>query len=313
MSYERFAPAKVNLFLHVGPLGYDGYHPICSLMTFANVGDRVRLEPAREMSFAAVGPFAPELGGDETGNLVVRAREAVMVAFEQSWDPFRLTLEKNLPVAAGLGGGSSDAAAALHLMSIALAQSADALVRNGAQRDAWSALAPEVRDELVAIAAALGADVPACLGAAPVIAEGRGDACDFPPVFPDLDAVLVNPLVASPTGAVYRAYDDAGAPGSADRPAWPDAMESPEAVADWLAQTRNDLEAPAIALAPPIGEVLAALRAGPETLFARMSGSGASCFALCASERDARDLALAVSDAHRGWWVRPCRLAGFRP
>jgi 4-diphosphocytidyl-2-C-methyl-D-erythritol kinase len=311
MSFERFAPAKVNLFLHVGRLADDGYHPICSLMTFANVGDRLRMEPAREMSFAAVGPFAPELGGDETGNLVVRAREAVMAAFERPWTPFRLTLEKNLPVAAGLGGGSSDAAAALRLMAGALGSSTDmARLMRG---DNWWALAPEVRNELTAIAAALGADVPACLGGAPVIAEGRGDACDWPPVFPDLDAVLVNPLVASPTGAVYRAYDEAGAPGSADRPAWPDAMETPEAVADWLAQTRNDLEPPAIALAPAIGEVLAALRAAPETLFARMSGSGASCFALCASERDARDLALAISDAHRGWWVQPCRLAGFCP
>jgi 4-diphosphocytidyl-2-C-methyl-D-erythritol kinase len=312
MSFERFAPAKVNLFLHVGPLQGDGYHPICSLMTFASVGDRVRLEPAREMSFAAAGPFASELGGDESGNLVVRAREAVMAAFDRRWAPFRLTLEKNLPVAAGLGGGSSDAAAALHLIAGALGPSAD-MAPLDMRGNPWIALPPEVRDTLTGIAARLGSDVPACLGGAPVIAEGRGDACDAPPVFPDLDAVLVNPLVASPTGAVYRAYDDAGAPGSAERPPWPEAMESAAAVAAWLAGTRNDLEAPAIGLAPAIGEVLAALGADPRTLLARMSGSGATCFAICADESDARDLALRISGDHRGWWVRPCRLAGFCP
>ena len=298
MSLERFAPAKVNLFLHVGPLGEDGYHPVCSLMTFADIGDRVRFDRAPEMSFAVEGPFAAELGGDAGGNLVVRARDAMLAAFPGDGSPFRITLEKNLPVAAGLGGGSSDAAAALGLMSEALALTEDS---------------PDAAPRLDAIARRLGSDVPACLRAAPVIATGRGDDCDWPPVFPDLDVVLVNPLVASPTGPVYRAYDDAGAPGAAEPPPWPEPMETAHAVADFLAGTRNDLEAPAISLAPAIGDVLAALKARPETLLARMSGSGATCFAICATEDAARDLALATSDAHPAWWVRPCRLAGFRP
>jgi 4-diphosphocytidyl-2-C-methyl-D-erythritol kinase len=298
MSLERFAPAKVNLFLHVGPLQADGYHPVASLMTFASVGDRVRIVPAREMSFAVEGPFAAELGGDGAGNLVVRARDAMLAAFPGDRAPFRITLEKNLPVAAGLGGGSSDAAAALNLM-------ASALALTDAGHD------PEGR--LGTIAKRLGSDVPACYGGVPVIATGRGDECDSPPVFPDLDVVLANPLVASPTGAVYRAYDDAGAPGGAELPPWPDPLETPQALVEFLARTRNDLEAPAISLAPTIGEVLAALRARPEALFARMSGSGASCFAICADARDARDLARAISEAHPSWWVEPCRLAGYRP
>ena len=298
MSLERFAPAKVNLFLHVGPLGEDGYHPISSLITFASIGDRVRIERASEMSFSVEGPFAAELGGDGAGNLVVRARDAMLAAFPHDWAPFRITLEKNLPVAAGLGGGSSDAAATLNLMAQALLLTDDG---------------GDVKDRMEAIARRLGSDVLACVDAQPVMAHGRGDECDWPPVFPDLDAVLVNPLVASATGAVYRAYDDAGAPGAADPPPWPDPIETPQALADFLAATRNDLEAPAVGLAPVIGDVLAALRAQPQALLARMSGSGATCFALSADEQGARDLALRISDDHRGWWVQPCRLAGFRP
>jgi 4-diphosphocytidyl-2-C-methyl-D-erythritol kinase len=298
MSLERFAAAKVNLFLHVGPLREDGYHPISSLMTFASVGDRLRFARAPEMGFAVEGQFAAELGGDGGGNLVVRARDALLAAFPDDWAPFRITLEKNLPVAAGLGGGSSDAAATLGLMAEALRLTDDG---------------DGVVERVEAIARRLGSDVPACLRDLPVMASGRGDECDLAPVFPDLDVVLVNPLVASPTGAVYRAYDDAGAPGSAEPPPWPDPMETPQALADYLAGTRNDLEAPAISLQPAIAEVLAALRSRPETLFARMSGSGASCFAICASHDDARDAALGISDAHRDWWVRPCTLGGFRP
>jgi 4-diphosphocytidyl-2-C-methyl-D-erythritol kinase len=298
MDHERFAPAKVNLFLHVGPLQADGYHPISSLITFADVGDQVRFGHAREMAFAVEGPFAAELQGDAGANLVVRARDAVLAAFPDDWATFRITLEKNLPVAAGLGGGSSDAAATLNVMAEALA-----LTEDGDGAD----------DRIIAIAHRLGSDVPACLGGEPVIAEGRGDETDWPPVFPDLDVVLVNPLVASPTGAVYRAYDDAGAPGSAESPPWPEPLQTPQALAAWLAGTRNDLEAPAISLAPAIGEVLAALRAQPQTLLARMSGSGATCFAICADESGARDLALRISDDHRAWWVQRCRLAGFRP
>jgi 4-diphosphocytidyl-2-C-methyl-D-erythritol kinase len=123
--------------------------------------------------------------------------------------------------------------------------------------------------------------------------------------------VLVNPGAPCPTGPVFRAYDDDGAPGGADPPAFPEAMRTPQEVAAFLAGCRNDLQAPAVRLAPEIGEVLASLRAQPETLLARMSGSGATCFALVRDSDDARDLAARLHDARPGWWVRSCSLKGF--
>ena len=295
MDFERFAPAKVNLFLHVGRPGADGYHPICSLVTFADVGDVVRLRRAPQMGFSIEGPFAAELKG-QGDNLVTRARDLALSRWPSAPPTFHLTLDKRLPVAAGLGGGSSDGAATLLLI--------DEILGGGIGRR---------RGRLAALAAQLGADGPMCLAALAAVATGRGDVLSFPPAFPDLDAVLVNPLEPSATGAVYRAYDEAGAPGGADEPAWVRPLESPQVVAGFLAGCRNDLEAPAISLQPAIAEVLSALRARPETLIARMSGSGATCFALCASGRERDRLARALVAEHRGWWVKPCRLAGFRP
>jgi 4-diphosphocytidyl-2-C-methyl-D-erythritol kinase len=289
---ERLAPAKVNLFLHVGRLRGDGYHPVSSLVTFADVGDVVRLSAARRMSFSVEGEFAEALAG-ETDNLVTRARDLALAGRAEPAAPFQLTLDKRLPIAAGLGGGSSDAAAAL--MLIAEARGTDTELA------------------FPAIAAQLGADVLMCLAARPVLAEGRGDDLSAAPGFPDLPAVLVNPLRPSPTGAVYRAYDDAGALGDAERPNWPGALPTPQAVADFLAECRNDLEAPAIGLQPAIADVLTALRADPRTLIARMSGSGATCFALSADEAVRDQLAVAVAARRPDWWVRPCRLAGSSP
>ncbi len=299
MELSRLAPAKVNLFLHVGPLGDDRYHPICSLVTFADVGDMIHLRPAGEMAFAVEGPFADGLAG-ETNNLVTQARDLVLARLADEPVPFRLTLEKRLPIASGLGGGSSDAAATLMLLG-------------GLFGWDWADGGDDVRGTLATLAAQLGSDAPMCLAAEPTIAEGRGEALAFPPPFPDLDAVLVNPQVPSPTGRVYAAYDAGGAPGAADAPAWPQSLATPQDVAAFLAKTRNDLQAPAIGLQPAIGEVLSELEARPETLFARMSGSGATCFAICANERHRNDLALAIGDAHPDWWVQPCRLAGFSP
>lgn len=296
MELERLASAKVNLFLHVGPVGADGYHPICSLVTFADVGDLVAIENSDHFGFEIAGPFAVGLDA-APDNLVMRAREAIETAFRPHWSPFTLTLIKRLPIAAGLGGGSADAAAAMKLMA----------ARNGTNTDAGD------KRLLMRLAVELGSDVPACLVGEPRMAEGRGERLSAPPAFPDLEAVLVNPIVPSPTGAVYRAYDDARAPGGADRPEWPDPMETPRALAEFLSRTRNDLEAPAVSLQPAIGQVLAALRARPETLFARMSGSGATCYALCAAESERQDLARAIADAHPDWWTQPCRLAGYRP
>ncbi|MGI8839323.1 MAG: 4-(cytidine 5'-diphospho)-2-C-methyl-D-erythritol kinase [Caulobacteraceae bacterium] len=288
---ERLAPAKVNLFLHVGPLGPDGYHPICSLMVFADIGDTLRLAPAAAMAFEVEGPFAAfsSVGPD---NLVRHARDRLFAEFAAPPSPFRLTLDKQLPLAAGLGGGSADAAATLELV-------------------AWfiGALPPA---RLEAIARDLGADVAACLAARALVAEGRGERLAAAPRLPPLAAVLVNPGAPSPTAAVYRAFDESPgetpAPARADRPALPAAFRTPAAVAAFLATTRNDLEAPAIAGEPRIAQALAALREEPETLFARMSGSGASSFALCENREAARRLAGRLAAAHPAWWVRACVL-----
>lgn len=295
MEFERLAPAKVNLFLHVGPLGEDGYHPLASLMVFADIGDVVRVRPEPRNAFSIAGPFAEGLDPDGP-NLVTRARDLLLETCDgDDLSPVHLTLDKRLPIAAGLGGGSADAAATLVLLG-----------------EAWSLSI--VEDDVAAfddIALRLGADVPACLRGVAVIAQGRGEAFSNPPTFPDLDVVLVNPLAPSSTGAVFRAYDEAGAPGGADLPPALERLESVDDLVAWLARCRNDLQAPAIALEPKIGEVLSVLEAQKETMLARMSGSGATCFAICRDSQQARDLALRLSELRRDWWVRAARLGGF--
>lgn len=286
----RLAPAKVNLYLHVGPPGADGYHPLSSLVVFADVGDRLSLRPADAFGFEVTGPFAPALAG-EADNLVVRAVRALADRAGGPLPPISLTLDKQLPVAAGLGGGSSDAAATLRL------------VRDHAF--------PEVGEEaLLAILAGIGADGPMCLAAAPVIALGRGDELSPAPLLPELHAVLVNPGVASPTGAVYAAYDRVGRFGGAGQGGLRAAYGSAADLAADLADCRNDLQAPAVSAVPEIGEALAWLGSQPESLLARMSGSGATVFALCADRAAAARLAATLSATQPRWWVRACRFGG---
>ncbi|CAN5719083.1 4-(cytidine 5'-diphospho)-2-C-methyl-D-erythritol kinase [soil metagenome] len=291
MRLDAFAPAKVNLFLHVGGPDPQGYHPISSLMVFADVGDMVSLQPADALSFETTGRFGGDIPVDG-GNLVVRAATALRARLGGPIPPFRLLLDKALPIAAGLGGGSSDAGAALRLLR--------------------EALAPSLSDaDLEAVAGSLGADGAACLWGAPVIAQGRGERLSPAPGLPALNAVLVNPLVPSPTGAVYRAYDAAVAAQGEAMPPLLDGLDSVEEVCAWLAAcTRNDLQAPAVALEPRIGQVLDLLAAEPETLLARMSGSGATCFALCASDIEAEGLAERIERMRPDWWVKRCRLGG---
>jgi 4-diphosphocytidyl-2-C-methyl-D-erythritol kinase len=287
---DAFAAAKVNLFLHVGAPGADGYHPICSLMAFADVGDRVEAAEADALACRVRGPFAGELAG-EGDNLVLRAARALIAEARTPLAPVGLTLDKRLPVAAGLGGGSSDAGAALRLL-----------------RDAWDLGLTDAR--LEAVAAALGADGAACLWGRPVLAQGRGERLSPSPGLPRIDAVLVNPRVAVSTAEVYRRFDAGGAFGDVTPPALPEAFESVEEMAGWLALTRNDLEGAAVAAAPAVGDVLATLADEPEALFARMSGSGATCFALCAGDVEAEGLAERIEAMRPEWWVRRCRLGG---
>lgn len=293
MFGQAFAPAKVNLFLHVGAPGEDGYHPLSSLLAFADVGDRLSLAPADALEFRLTGPFAEALAGEED-NLVVRAAQALLGALRGPRAPVGLMLDKALPVAAGLGGGSSDAGAALRLL-----------------RAAW---APDLSDDaLQAIAAELGADGAACLWGAPVLAEGRGESLSPAPGLPACPAVLINPGVAASTAAVYRRFDALGVFGDVTPPPMPEAFESVEELAGWLRRQRNDLEAAAIDIAPEIGDVLADLAAEPEVLLARMSGSGATCFALCPSDIEAEQLAERLESLRPDWWARRCRLGGPWP
>jgi 4-diphosphocytidyl-2-C-methyl-D-erythritol kinase len=287
---EALAPAKVNLFLHVGAPEASGYHPICSLMVFADLGDRVSAAPADALAFHAVGPFAHAVGPAED-NLVLRAARALIAEARRPVAGVSLTLEKFLPVASGLGGGSSDAGAALRLM-----------------RDGFL---PQLDDAgLEAVAASLGADGAACLWGRPVIAEGRGERLSPAPGLPALDVVLVNPGVAVSTPRVYRALDASGVFGDVTRPRMPEAFESPQELAAWLATQSNDLEPAAVAVAPEVGAVLETLRDEPEVLLARVSGSGGACFALCADDIAAETLAERIEAMAPTWWVRRCRLGG---
>jgi 4-diphosphocytidyl-2-C-methyl-D-erythritol kinase len=197
-------------------------------------------------------------------------------------------------VAAGLGGGSSDAGAALRLLRMLLA--------------------PNLSDaELEAVAAGLGADGAACLWGTPVLAEGRGERLSPGPRLPPLHAVLVNPGVPVSTPQVYRRLDASGAFGDVAPPPGPEVFGSAAELAGWLATQRNDLEAPAVTVAPEVGQVLARLSAAAESRLARVSGSGGTCFALCEDAAAAAGLARRVAASEPGWWVRACRLGGPWP
>jgi 4-diphosphocytidyl-2-C-methyl-D-erythritol kinase len=284
---SALAPAKINLFLHVGPVDADGYHPLSSLVAFADVGDRVTVEPAGRLSLTVTGPFGAVLAA-EPDNLILRALRALGEATGTGEPPLKVTLDKRLPIAAGLGGGSSDAGVALKLARQALGLDLD---------DAW----------LEAVAGVIGADGPMCLRMRTAWAEGRGDILTDESRLPPLSAVLFNPGVPSSTGAVYRAYD-AGPPRTADRPA-PPIDWSPAAVIGWLAGLRNDLQPPAEALTPAIAAAVQAMAATPGVVLARMSGSGATVFGLCRSSEDAAAAAASLSAAHPTGWVAATRLA----
>jgi len=288
MARTAFAPAKVNLFLHVGPPEADGYHPICSLMVFADIGDRVSVAPADAVGLQVDGPFARQAPASPD-NLVMRAAQALLGRVRRPVEPFAVRLDKQLPVAAGLGGGSSDAGAVLRI----LPQQLGIAIGDG---------------DLEAIAAGLGADGAACLWGRPVLAEGRGERLSPAPRLPALDAVLVNPGVPVSTPAVYRQLDEIGRFGEVEPPGVPDSFESAQEAAAWLSLLRNDLEAPAIAVEPAVGVVLETLAGERETLLARVSGSGGTCFALCGSDIEAETLAERLEAMAPHWWVRRCRL-----
>ncbi|MCY3754210.1 MAG: 4-(cytidine 5'-diphospho)-2-C-methyl-D-erythritol kinase [Alphaproteobacteria bacterium] len=258
------APAKVNLYLHIVGRRADGLHLLESLVAFAEAADMLYAEPAQRLSLEVAGPFAGALAG-EADNLVLRAARALAPG-----QGARLVLEKNLPVAAGLGGGSADAAAALRLLS-----------------RLWG-----IEADLGALAAGLGADVPVCLAGGTTGVAGIGERLTPLPGWPAPPLLLANPGVALPTPGVFGARRG---PFRESRP-WP------ETAAD-LAGCANDLTEAAISLAPGIAGTLAALAALDGALFARMSGSGATCFAAFA-DKAARDRAHeALRESHPDWWI----------
>lgn len=265
------AKAKLNLALHVRARRADGYHELETLFAFVEHGDIVSATRAEADSFMLAGPFAGVLAG-EGGNLVTRA--AAEFAREFGHGAHAITLDKRLPVASGIGGGSADAAATLR----ALARRHDVAADDS---------------RLFDIAARLGADVPACLLGKSAIGEGRGDELRTVAGLTGRGVLLVNPRIAVSTARVFAGWD------GIDR----------GPIAEDPAQGRNDLTAPAISAAPEIADVLDALDALAGARLVRMSGSGASCFALFDTPADARSAAAEIGAEHRGWWALASELA----
>ena len=267
----EFAPAKINLALHVTGQRPDGYHLIDSLVVFAPVGDRLTAAPAEALTLTVTGPFAEVVPSDES-NLVLKAARVLGQGRGAA-----LTLQKNLPVASGIGGGSADAAAALRALS-----------------RLWGLPLPAPEAAL-----ALGADVPVCLAARPARMRGIGEIVEpLPPPMP-VNVVLANPGQPVSTPQVFALLSERE---NSPLPAIP-AFASAADVARFAATCRNDLQRPAVTLVPAIADVLAALRASDGCLLARMSGSGATCFGLYADEAT-RDRARAtLAAAHPDWWV----------
>lgn len=277
------APAKINLALHVTGRRPDGYHELQSLVVFARFGDRVEVMPADRDELAVAGKFAGPVPLDDN-NLIVRARDALRVRFgREATPPVKISLEKNLPVASGVGGGSSDAAATLHALA-----------------ELWRLDAGEA--ELARIGLALGADVPMCLAAHPLLARGVGEVLEAVPNFPSLGLVLVNPGVAVSTA---QAFAGLRTPDNGGLPPLPAKVDF-HSLRNWLGTTRNDLEPVARALHPEIGAALAALRKA-DSGFSRMSGSGATCFGLYETGNVAKRAAAAIRARHPDWFVAATR------
>ena len=280
---KGLAPAKINFALHVTGLRAGGYHLLDSLVAFAGVGDQLTALPATDLTLEVTGPFSSGVPVDES-NTVLRAAR-VLQAARGVTQGARIKLTKTLPHAAGIGSGSSDAAAALRLLSQVWG------VENFAPGDA------EVLE--------LGADVPVCLNAPlPTRRTGIGETLTAVPALPSCGLVLVNPGVEVPTGRVFDKLERSDNPGMAELP---DRLDY-EGFLEWLRTQRNDLQAPAEAIAPEIARALKRLRAMPGVDLALMSGSGATCIGLTRDMGRARQVARAIQLSEMGWWVAPAPL-----
>jgi len=282
------APAKVNLFLHIIGRREDGFHLLESLFAFADFGDKITVKRSNKLSFRVAGPFADiceKAGCEGKGNLVYKAAESILPHSKgQGAD---ITLEKNLPLSSGLGGGSSDAAATLRALQLL-----------------WKVEIEE--QDLFKAAFELGSDVPACLLGKPCFVAGVGEAISPLEKFEPLFAVLVNPLRPLATPMVFRTLKNSRRPFST-----PLALSGKyrEDQAKLLQTTHNDLQGPAIALCHDIARVLGALEGCEGAYLSRMSGSGATCFALFRKRADSEKAAAWLAREHPTWWVHTCRLA----
>ena len=289
-NYSALAPAKVNLFLHVGPVQANSRHPLDSLVMFAGeeAADRLDVMTSDDLSMTITGPGVtnPDYNGPVDDNLVLRAARALQ-AETGTTKGAAFTLDKRLPIAAGIGGGSADAAAALRLLT-----------------DLWGTDPAAARK----VAPDLGGDVPVALQGHAALMQGEGERVRRAPGLPRVPALLVNPNLACPTGPIFRAYDEAGGgAGFREFGAVPP-FERVWDLVHWLREQRNDLQAPAIAAVPEIAGVLDTLQALPDAQLTRMSGSGATCFALFETEDAARRAEAQLSADRPDWWIRATSL-----
>ncbi|MSP50807.1 MAG: 4-(cytidine 5'-diphospho)-2-C-methyl-D-erythritol kinase [Alphaproteobacteria bacterium] len=281
---EYQAPAKINLYLHVLDRRDDGYHDIESLVVFAAFGDVVEVRAARSLTLSVTGPFADVVPKDES-NIVHRAACRLAAALGETRGA-AIAVTKNLPVAAGLGGGSADAAAALRGLS-----------------DLWQSDLP--RNELQALALELGADLPVCLAGHAAFVRGVGERLRVAAELPAAPIVLANPGVPLPTAQVFANLSGRFGASLSDLPAVRDGA----ALASSLAPYRNDLTTSAIELVPSVATVLSFLADQPGARLARMSGSGPTCFALFTDAPAARRAASRARAAYPGWWAIATHLA----
>lgn len=280
-AHTVFAPAKINLFLHVTGRRDDGYHLLDSLIAFADIGDRVTVEPSDALTLRITGPFSDSLPASDD-NLVMRAARALAKEGQAaSLTGATIVLEKNLPVSSGIGGGSADAAATLKAL-----------------RSLWSV--PLDDAALAAMGLALGADIPVCLQSRTSRMQGIGEKIEPARPLPPVSVVLVNPGVAVSTVGVFSRRSGGYSDCAEDAGPWADAA----AMADGLRRSGNDLTDAAVSLEPVIGDVLAMLDGVQGCLLARLSGSGATCFGLFPDDGAATRAADIIAAAHPGWWVR---------
>jgi 4-diphosphocytidyl-2-C-methyl-D-erythritol kinase len=282
------APAKLNLYLQVVGKRADGYHLLDSLVVFADIADHISVERADHLSVATTGPFADHAGPVEQ-NLALRAAQALQHSTGCTLGA-HITVEKNIPVGAGLGGGSADAAATLKLLNSYWSLGLD-------------------RAQLIQMGLTLGADVPACVMGGTLRMEGIGEVLTQLPDLPEVPILLVHPDTGLSTPQVFRAL--AGRHSGVAPESAADFKTAGELIAS-IASLRNDLEAPAIELLPVIGEVLEAIKETRGCSIARMSGSGSACFGIYANPQAAADAVTILTSRHPHWWVRAGRLSGAK-